>query len=101
MLVIFTVNVDDVFSTFWPKPRLRGVATRIAELGAGVGVGDGDGPGGVPPLDLCVPPPPPQPMTTRRRTKRRKTHEYLLAILVLCKGELLTTETFRLIAWWC
>jgi hypothetical protein len=34
-------------------------------------------------------------MATRERIKRRKTHEYLLAILVLCKGELLTTETFQ------
>jgi len=100
LLVIFTANVAGVFSTSCPKLRLVGVAVRLGVPGAaGVGVGVGDGPGGDPPLDLCVPAPPPQPMAhTRERTKRRKTHEYLLAILVLCKEELLTPETFRLIA---
>lgn len=90
LLVIFTVNVAGVFSTSCPKLRLVGVAVRLdvpGAAGVGVGEGDGDGPGGVPLLDLCVPPPPPQPTAhTRERTKKRKTHEYLLTILVLCKG---------------
>ena len=69
VLVIFVVCVVGVFSTWLPKPRLLGVAERLAEDGTGVGLGEGVGPG-VPEADFA---PPPQPIAlTRQVSKKRK-----------------------------
>jgi len=84
VLVILTVSVVDEFKTCDPKPRLAGVALKVADDGV-VGVGVGLAPGFGELLDVLPAPAPPHPIMAAAEIARKRKAPILVVKFVLLR----------------